>query len=213
MDKTQTKEFVFSLKLILIGIFFWIIKVRYFTFFWLPEFHFLNVFGLEIIGTVLILIGITIIHRIYPFAYAMVANVLIYIILAINILDFFLFRFKLYREIQQYTPFLMSIVLIVIAKLLEYGIKYFGNKDLARKWKYLAFIIFFGFSIPFYSYVSFNIAGFIKYQGVMITPKIVLILLPIVISLLFCFFYYIRILVMSFKYLGNIQKTGNEEKK
>ena len=189
MDKTQTKEFVFSLKLILVGIFFWIIKVRYLTFFWLPEFHFFNVFGLEIVGTILILTGISIINRIYPFAYAMLANVIIYVILIINILDFFLFRFRVYRELQQYTPFVMSVVLIVIAKLLESGIKYFGNKDLSRKWKYLAVIIFFGFSIPFYIYVSMNVAGFITYKGFAITLKIILMFLPIVLSLIFFFLY------------------------
>jgi len=210
LDKTQTKEFVFSLKLILVGIFFWIIKVRYFTFFWLPEFHFLNVFGLEIVGTILILIAITIINRVYPFAYAMLANLMIYLILVINILDFFLFRFRIYRELQQYTPFLMSILLIVIAKLLESGIKYFGNKELSKNWKYLSVIIFFGFSIPFYSYVTLNIAGFITYKGFTLSPKIVLIFSPIVLSLIFFFLYYIRILVKSFKYLASVQKNPGE---
>lgn len=208
MDKTQTKEFVFSLRLILVGIFFWIIKIRYFTFFWLPEFHFLNVFGLEVVGTILILIGITIINRVYPFAYAMLANFLIYIILILNILDFFLFRFWLYRELQQYVPFVMSILLIVIAKLLESGIKYFGNKDLSRKWKYLAVIIFFGFSIPFYSYVTLNIVGVITYEGFALTLKVILMFIPIVLSLIFFFLYYIHILLKSFQYLANVEKNG-----
>ncbi len=213
MDKTQTKEFAFSLKLMLVGIFFWIIKVRYFTFFWLPEFHFLNAFGLEIVGTILILAGISIINRIYPFAYAMLANVMIYAILIVNILDFFLFRFRIYRELQQYTPFLMSLLLIVIAKLFESGIKYFGDKDLSRKWKYLAVIIFFGFSIPFYIYVSMNVAGFITYKGFSVTFKIALMFLPIVLSLTFFFLYYINILVMSFKYLNSVQKNSEQAQK
>ncbi|OHD10642.1 MAG: hypothetical protein A2086_01930 [Spirochaetes bacterium GWD1_27_9] len=211
MDKNITKEFVFSLKIILIGIFFWVIKVKYFTFFWLPEFHLLNVFGFEIIGTILIIIGITIIHRVYPFAYSFFAIGLVYVILIINILDFVLFRFRIYRDIQQYTPFIMSIMLVLIAKLLESGLKYFGNKELSRKWKYLAIILFSGFSMPFYIYTSLNICGFITYEGFQITTKIILIFLPIILSLTFFFIFYLVILIQSFNFLAKVQKQNNEQ--
>ena len=191
LDKNQTQELILSLKLILIGIFFWIIQVKYFTFFWLHKFHFLNVFDLEIIGTILILIGILIIHRVYPFAYSFIAIFLNCFILIINILDFFLFGFKIFRQFQQYSPFIMSLMLILISKLMESGIRYFGNAELSKKWRYIGIIIFFGFSIPFYTYVSLNVCGFIEYDKFFhFRPKVLLLFLPLIFTLLFLLIYY-----------------------
>ncbi len=52
-----------------------------------------------------------------------------------NILEFFLFKYKIFRELQTYTPFLMSLMLIFVSKLMENGLHYFGSNDLAIEWK------------------------------------------------------------------------------
>ena len=196
----------FFLKIILVGIFFWVIKVRYFTFFWLSPYDILNLFGFEIVGTILILIGILVIHRVYPFVYSSIAIILNILILIINILDFFLFRFKIFREIQQYTPFLMSLMLIFVSKLMENGLRYFGSNELADKWRNIGIIIFFGFSIPFYTYVSLNVCGFIAYDVFQFSPKILFLFLPLLLTFLFLFFYYIHALFFTFRFLQKVQK-------
>jgi hypothetical protein len=206
VDKNQTQELIFSLRIILVGILFWVIKVRYFTFFWLPRLHFLNVFGLEIVGSVLILIGIMIIHRVYPFAYSYIAILLILLILVINILDFFFFRFRVFREIQEYTPFVMSLMLVFVAKIMESGTRYFGDQNLPEKWKHISVIIFFGFSIPYYTYVSANLCGFIKYDMISIEAKFVALFLPLLLTLLFFFFYYLHTIVITFKFLYDVKR-------
>jgi hypothetical protein len=208
LDKNQTKELAFSFMLMIIGIIFWVIKIRYFTFFWLPEFHFLNVFGLEIIGTILILSGMTIVYRVYPFPYSFIGLILIVIILVSNVLDFILFRYKLFREIQQFSPVLVSLMLILISKLMESGLKYFENRELSKEWKYLAIIILYGFTIPYYCYMSMNLCGFITYEGFKITIKILLIFLPILIALLSISIYYLRVIIQTFRFLLKIHKDS-----
>jgi hypothetical protein len=209
LDKNQTQELIFSLRIILVGILFWVIKVRYFTFFWLPQYHFLNVFGLEIVGTVLILAGILIIHRVYPFAYSYIAILLILLILVINILDFFLFRYKVFREIQEYTPFVMSLMLVFVSKIMESGTRYFnGQQNLPEKWKHIAVIIFFGFSIPYYTYVSSKLCGFIRYDMIEVETKFVLLFIPLISSLLFFFFYYLHTIVITFKFLYRVKREN-----
>jgi len=210
VEKNQTKELIFSLKIILVGIFFWVIKIKYFTFFWLHELHFLNVFGLEIVGTVLIMIGIMIIQRIYPFAYTHLAQILIVIILIINICDFIFFDFKIYREFQLYTTFIMSIMLVLISKLLESGLKYFGNQELSKRWMYLAMIILYGISFPYYAFVSFKICGLIQFEGLKLSLKFVLLLIPIFISITSFFLYYIISLIKSFQFLASVQKGDDD---
>jgi hypothetical protein len=208
LDKNQTKELAFSLMIIIIGIIFWLVKIRYFTFFWLPELHPLNVFGLEIIGTILILIGIIIIFRVYPFPYSYPSLVLIVFILVTNILDFIFYRYKIYRDIQQYSPVLIFLMLILISKLMESGLRYFGNKELSKEWKYLAIIILYGFTMPYYIFVSMNLCRFITYEGFKITLKFVLIFLPIAISIISISIYYIRVIILSFGFLLKIHKDG-----
>ena len=100
----------------------------------------------------------------------------------------------------------MSIMLILIAKLLENGTRYFGNHELAEEWRYLGIIIFFGFSMPFYTYVSLNICGFIVYDVFVIRPKIVVLFLPLILAVSFFFLYYLHALVQTFKYLGKVQR-------
>ncbi|MBN2546435.1 MAG: hypothetical protein JXB50_11610 [Spirochaetes bacterium] len=211
MDKTETQELMFSLKLILIGVFFWVIKVKYFTFFWLSENYFLNVIGLEIIGTILILIGIIIIHRVYPFAYSSLAILLNWLILGINlieILNFFLFKNYYIFLLNKYTPFIMSLMLFVISKLLKSGTKYFGNLELSKKWEYIGIVIFFGFSIPYYIFISLEICGYISVDSIKLTRKFILFFLPLTVIVLSFFFYYLHAIIMSFKFLLNIKKNN-----
>jgi hypothetical protein len=206
LDKNQTKDFIIALEIILIGIFFWILKTHYITVFFLNDYHFLNVIGLEIVGTILLLAGIHIIHRVYPFVYSLPAQILLYLILAVHILSFFFYSSPLFKSFNQFTPFVMSLVLILVSKLMENGIHYFGNKDLSRKWRYLAIIIFFGFSIPYYGYTAMKECGFITYQGFKWDTKIILLGLPVILILFFCALYYIVILIQSFSYLNDVNK-------
>jgi hypothetical protein len=208
LEKNQTRELVFSFKLILIGIFFWVIKVKYFTFFWLPEFHILNIFGFEIIGTILILIGVCIIHRIYPFAFSNIARVLIIFILLMNISDFIFFRYKIFRDFQLYAPFIMSLMLVLISKLMQSGLRYFGNRDLSHRWMHFSTIILFGFSLPYYLLISAKLCGFIQYDDFQITPKFIILFSPVAIIILSVFIYFIVSLVMSFNFLNKVQKDG-----
>ena len=92
MDKEQTKELLVSLKIIIVGIFFWVLKPRYLTILFLSNNNFFNMFGFEIIGTILVLIGVMIIFRSYPFAYSLVSSMYIVFIFIINILDFILYE-------------------------------------------------------------------------------------------------------------------------
>ena len=200
--------------LMIVGILFWVIKTRYFTFFWLPELHFLNAIGVEIIGSILIFIGVLIIYRVYPFPYSMVALIIIILIIIFNILEFFLIRYKLFREIMQFFPVLLSIMLLLISKLMESGLRYFGNRELSKEWRYLAIIILYGFSLPFYIYVSMKTCGFITYEGVKISIKILLIFLPILIAALSISVYYLRIIIITFSFLLKVRKdtlSSNEK--
>jgi len=211
LDKTQAKELIFSLRLILIGVFFWVIKVKYFTFFWLSENYFLNVVGLEIIGTLLILTGIIIIHRVYPFAYSSLAILLNWIILGINIieiLNFFIFNNFYIYLLNKYTPFIMSFMLFVISKLLKSGTKYFGNLELSKKWDYIGVVIFFGFSIPYYILISLEICGYISIDTIRLTKKFILLFLPLTVVILSFFLYYLHVIIMSFKFLLDINKNN-----
>ena len=78
MDKEQSKELLNAFKLIIVGIFFWILKPKMITLFFFTDSHFLNTFPFEIIGTIGILIGILLIFRTYPFAYSLVSAVYIF---------------------------------------------------------------------------------------------------------------------------------------
>jgi len=210
LEKHQTKELVFSLVLILIGILFWVIKTKYFTYFFLAQDHFLNKFGYEIIGTILILIGIIIIKRIYPFVYSLIAEVLAYIILAFNILEFIFHDFQIFKEIAAYLPFIMSLELFFVSKILETGLRYFGNIELSKKWKYFAVIIFFGFSIPYYFFTSLTLCGLIKYEGFKWTTKIIGLFIPFLIVVIFFFSYYLYYLIKSLRFLLKINKEKKE---
>lgn len=206
MDKNQTKELINSFKLILIGIIFWVVKPRYVTYFLLDEFNILNIFGFEIIGTILIMIGLIISRRIYPFIYLFIAEILIYVIFILNLLEFFLFKYKIFQEIQSFLPFLMSLSLIFISKILENGLKYFKNVELSRKWKYLSVIILFGITIPYYLFNTFRICGFIKFNNIEITSKILLFSIPAFFTVIVLFLLYLRYLILSFRYLVRLKK-------
>lgn len=206
MEKNQTKELVYSMILIIIGILFWIIKIRYFTYFFLPSQHFLNKFGYEIIGTILILIGIVIIKRIYPFVFSIIAEILIYIILILNFLEFFLHDLQIFKEITAYLPFIMSLELFFVSKIFETGLRYFGNIDLSKKWKYFSIIIFFGFSIPYYLFTSLILCGLLKYESFKFTKKMIGLFTPLIFVLSFFFLYYLNYLIKSLKFLLKINK-------
>lgn len=107
---------------------------------------------------------------------------------------------------QLYTPFLMSLMLIFVSRLMVNGLHYFGSNELAEKWSHIGIIIFFGFSIPYYTYVSLNVCGFIAYDVFQISPKIIILFLPLLVTLLFLFFYYIHTLFLSFRFLQKVQK-------
>jgi hypothetical protein len=205
MDKHDTKELIQALRLILIGSFFWIIKLKYITIFILNKYHFLNIYGIEIIGTVLIMIGILIIHRVYPFPYSYLAIALNSIIFIINISEFFLLKYQWFRNnIFEYTPFVMSLMLFLTAKLMESGTRYFNNFELAKKWEHIAIIIFFGFSVPYYTYTSFKVCGFIEYNYWQPTLKFFMVFIPLFITIAFFFLYYIIALVKTFIYLKEL---------
>ncbi len=123
-----------------------------------------------------------------------------------NILEFFLFKYKIFRELQTYTPFLMSLMLIFVSKLMENGLHYFGSNDLAIKWKNSGVIIFFGFSIPFYTYASLNVCGFIAYDVFQFNAKVLLLFLPLILTIIILFFYYLHTLILSFRFLQNVKK-------
>lgn len=129
-----------------------------------------------------------------------------------NILEFFLFKYKIFREIQLYTPFLMSLMLILVSKLMESGLHYFGSNELAVKWKNSGVIIFFGFSIPFYTYISLNVCGFIAYDVFQFKVKILILFIPLILTIIILFFYYLHTLILSFRFLQNV-KEGEQANK
>ncbi|HNZ25662.1 MAG TPA: hypothetical protein PK385_00915 [Spirochaetota bacterium] len=206
MDKNQTNELINSFKLILIGIIFWVVKPRYVTYFLLDEFNVLNIFGFEIIGTILIMIGLIISRRIYPFVYLFVAEIFIYLIFVLNLLEFFLFKYKIFQEIQSFLPFLMSLTLVFISKILENGLKYFKNVELSRKWKNLSGIILFGIALPYYLFNTFRICGFIKFNNIEITSKVLFLSIPALLTVAVLFLLYLRYLILSFRYLVRLKK-------
>ncbi len=208
MDKDQTKELLLSLKLILVGIAFWVIKPRYFLFFLIKPNTLLSIVGLEIVGTVIMVVGLTMIHRIYPFAHTIIALLLTYLVFATNILDIIFYKNEIYQVIALYFPILMSIVLILISKIMESGLRYFKNRALSRKWRYLTFIIFFGYSLPFYTFVSLKVCNFISFNGIFIDTKAILIFLPLVITMVIFVLYYLIMLIKSFNFLSRIQNKG-----
>ncbi len=105
-----------------------------------------------------------------------------------------------------YTPFLMSLMLIFVSKLMESGLHYFGSNELAIKWKNSGVIIFFGFSIPFYTYASLNVCGFIAYDVFQFNAKVLLLFLPLILTIIILFFYYLHTLILSFRFLQNVKK-------
>ena len=207
MDKNQTKELLLSLKLILVGIAFWIIRPRYFLFFLIKQETIFNTVVFVIIGTIIIIVALTMIHRVYPFAHTILALILSYFLLIVNILYVFLYRNEYYRAFSLYIPFIISIVLILISKILESGLRYFRNRELSRKWRYFVFIIFFGVSIPLYLFISLKIFGIISFNKIEIDTKAVLIFLPIAITILILVLYYIIILIKSFNFLSKIKNN------
>ena len=207
MDKNQTKELILSLKLILIGIVFWII--RYFLFFLIKQDSIFNAVRVEIIGTILIIVALTIIQRIYPFAHTILALILTYLLLAANILHIFLYLYKneYYRIFNWYMLFALSIILILISKIVESGLRYFKNRELSHKWRYLIFIIFFGISIPLYFFISLYLCDIISFNKIIINTKTILIFLPLVITVIIVILYYLIVLIKSFNFLSKIQNN------
>lgn len=167
---------------------------------------FWNVFGLEIVGTIIFLIGIIIIHRIYPFPQTNIAIILSVFVLVINILDFFLYKYTVYIEIRKYLPFLISIILMDVSKLLEVGLRYFGNSELAKKWHSFYFIIFFGFSIPYYLYTSLRICNFLTFEHFSLSKKVILLFLPFVILVIIFALHYLFTILQTFKFLIKTKK-------
>lgn len=208
MDKSETDIFLRSLKLILIGIFFWIIKIKYFTIFLFPKGFILNELGVELIGTIIILLGLLIINRVYPFVYSSFALFLCCFIGCINLLEifnyFFIKSYHLYI-LNKYIPFFMSILLFFIAKLLKIGIKYFGNIELSKKWETIGVVILFGFSIPYYAFVSLEIKGFLMFEKAVFDKTFFLLFLPLFFVIITLFFYFITTLVKTFKFLDSIK--------
>jgi hypothetical protein len=191
----------------LTGVFFWIIRLRYFTFFWLQEYPILNVVSFHIVGTVLILIGLFIIQRVYPFPHTIFGIILAVIILAVNVLDFFLYNNELYQDIHQFYLVALSLVLLVITKLIETGLRYFGNDELSRKWHNLLYILFFGFTIPLYGIALLTVCDLFHTEKFTLSLQLILIAIPLAVTLLIFFTYYLVILVRSFNFLLRVQEN------
>ena len=181
------------------------------THFLLKDNHFLNLFGFEIIGTILILIGLIITRRIYPFIFTFFAELLTYVILIMNILNFIFYKNYTYQQIQYYSPFVMSLSILLISKILENGLRYFGNVELARKWRYFSIIIFFGFSLQYYLYTSLYICGFIRLEHITLNLKLILLFLPFGLLIIFFFLYYLWHIILSFKFLLKTQSEYDSE--
>lgn len=210
MDRTETKILVNSLKLIVIGIFFWILKIKYITLFFFPKSYVLNQIGFEIIGTILILTGLFIIHRVYPFAYSSFAILLCWFIAFINIieiLNYFIIKSYYIYILNKYLPFLMSLLLFLIARLLKSAVKYFGDLNLSKKWDAISLVILFGFSIPYYAFTSLEIYGFLSLEKARFGKAFFLLFTPLFIIILYLFFYYIYTLANTFKFLNHITKN------
>jgi hypothetical protein len=99
----------------------------------------------------------------------------------------------------------MSLMLVIISKLLESGIRYFGDSDLSKKWRYIAVVIFYGFSIPYYIYVSMDLCGFIKPNIFEYRPLVLVLFSPVILTILYLFIYYIHTLIISANFLNKIQ--------
>lgn len=201
MDKDRTKELLFAFRVIIVGIFFWIFQFKYFTIFIFPSDHILNSISLELFGSVLIFLGVFFIRRYYPFAFTFISEIYIVMIIIYQVLELFFIYHPLFQILQKFTPFFMSIMLFFIAKLLQNGIKYFGGGQLAKQWSYFAVIIFFGFSIPYYTYALFNVCGFLKFQRYEISSSLIILAIPLLLLFLFMIAYYLLYLIKSFKFL------------
>ena len=210
MDKDQTKELIFSFRIIIVGIFFWVFRTKLFTNIFLPSNNIFNIFDSQIIGTFLILIGVTIIRRIYPFAYTGISKFFIYMIFIYNLLSLMLYQNPLFNQLMQYNIFYQSIMLFFIAKLLQHGLKYFGAGDLSKKWKYFGVIVFFGLSIPVYAFVSLRICGFISFQSFSLSAKFILIFSPLFITVLIFLILYLRFLLQSFNFLSQLNQSKTQ---
>ena len=212
MDKNETKWLTVSLKLILVGIVFWVVKPRYLTHFILPENNFLNAFGFELIGTILIMAGLVITRHVYPFFYTFFAEGFAVVVFALNVLNFFFRENEIFRQINCYDTFFMSLCLFFVSKLLENGLRYFGAPELARKWRYFAIIIFFGFTIPFYMITSMFVCDLVQRESVVITGKLIGLAIPFLITIASAMIVYIYYLVKSFGFLQQIQRENEESK-
>ncbi len=209
MDKEQSKDLLWPLRIIIVGIFFWVIKPRYLTILFLPADNFFNVFGLEIIGTILVLIGVFIIYRIYPFPFTMISTVYIVFLLLYNISELIFGRYNFFITLKLYSPFFISIMLVFVSKIIQDGLRHFGSTELSRKWSYFAIITFFGFSVPYYVFVSMSVLGFCRFDdfyNYKITSNSVLLFLPVLIAFAFFLIYFVYYLIVSYKYLVGIQK-------
>lgn len=211
MDKERSRDVIMSFRLIIVGIFFWIIKVKYITQYFLPENHFFNSVGLEIVGTIMILVGITCIRRLYPFAFAMISQVYIIFIALFHTLHLFLYKNSIFAAIYNYNFFLTTIMLFFIAKLFQNGLRYFGGSELSRKWKYFAIIIFSGLIIPIYLFTTLYICGFITFKGFQFNSPIILLFIPFLLAILSIALFYLKYLVKSFNFLSAIEKNNKPQ--
>lgn len=207
MDKKETIVLIRSLRLIIVGIFFWIFKIQYISYFIIPDSKLFKLLSLDIIGTLLILIGTSMISSIYPFAYTRICRVYAYIILIFHILHFFLYKNPVFQVIEYYNPFFQSFMLYFVSKTMQHGLKYFGSIDLARKWRNFAVIMFFGICMPYFTFTSLTISGFITLNAdlSLFTPRIILLFTPLLLTILGCIIYYTFNLISSFRYLWDIQ--------
>ncbi len=211
MEKNRTHELILSSKLILIGLILWVIKVQYFTFFWIPESDLFANIGLEILGTSLILVGIFIISRVYPFIDAVIAKYILFVVLVLNVLNFFLYSFPVFKEIHSFAPVLMSLVVVTITKLMKHSLNYFSNSELASKWDIFGNITFFGFTLPFYLFISAHICSLIEYERFMkLNLKVLLLFIPYGILVAGFFIYFITVLFDTLKFLNKIKEQDVE---
>lgn len=207
MDKEQTKDLLRTLHLILIGTFFWLIRPNIVSsFFTSVNYPFQLFCGLEIIGTVLILIATLIVFFVFPFQYSLISVIVSFSILVLNVLDFFLYKNPVMQVIHSYLPVLMSVMLHFASRLMQVGMRHFGAIQLSRTWKTFSVLIIFAFSVPYYIFITAKYCNLIVFPTGDVLQTFLAAMIPAIVLVTFCFTYYGLTLVKSIKYLLQIQK-------
>ncbi|MCG8570910.1 MAG: hypothetical protein MJB14_12295 [Spirochaetes bacterium] len=206
MDKNQAKELIQAFRLIIIGLIFWLFSTKNLFILFYPESALLHIIDTQIIGTILIMIGVIIIRSFYPLAYSAVSVVFIIFILIINILNMIFFRNPGYHTFSHYNIFFNSFMLFLIAKLFQNGLKYYGSMELSHRWRYIALILFFGFTVPCYTLTTMIVSRFVIFSQIKLNFRYLVVFFPILATFILLVLYYLRNLYYSFQFLQSVNK-------